>query len=215
MKLKTIITIVLIAVVEVVANAQTLSPSMEKAISVCQELSKAIENSSTAPLKAANVALKAADIVDFGDLALHKGKDLDVNGHFVFDEEFVDSLIVNRKVLDFSKKYAEKRANRGSTGVNGRIRLTTRALKAGHSAIWKTVNRGTAEFSVVAEPGGLLTMTIRDAKGKVLYAETVKNKQGEAMRKAQLQLPENKMSTLYIEVVNHSKQDTSFALLKN
>ena len=124
MKLKTIITIVLIAVVGAVTNAQTLSPSMEKAISVCQELSKAIGNISTTPLKAANADLKAADIVDFGDLVLHQGKDLDVNGHFIFDEEFVDSLIVNRKVLEFSKKYAERRANRGSTGVNGRIRLT-------------------------------------------------------------------------------------------
>lgn len=148
-------------------------------------------------------------------MALHKGKDLDVNGHFVFDEEFVDSLIVNRKVLTFSKKYLEKRTNRGSTGVNGRIRLTTRALKAGRSATWKTTTRGTAEFAVVAEPGGLLTMTIRDAKGKVLYAETVRNKQGESMRKAQLHLPNNIKSTLYIEIANHSKQDTSFALLKN
>ncbi len=198
-----------------VANAQSLSPTMECAISACQELSNAIGRRSTASLKAANKVIKAADIVNFGDLSLHKGKELDVNGHFIFDEEFVDSLVVNHKVIDFSGKYARKRSNRGSTGVAGRIRMTTKALKAGKSAIWKTVNRGTAEFAVVAEPGGLLTMTIRDAKGKVLYAETDKNKQGKPMRKAQLKLPANKMSTLYIEIINHAKQDTSFAFLKN
>lgn len=197
------------------AYAQTLSKSMESAIAACQGVSQAIENSSTAPLKAANKVLKAADIVNFGDLSLQKGKDMNVDGHLIFDEEFVDSLIVNRKVIAFSSKYAKKRSNRGSTGVAGRIRMTTKALKAGQSATWKTVNRGTAEFAVVAEPGGLLTMTIRDSKGKVLYAETVRNKQGSPVRKAQLKLPENQMSTLYIEVVNHSTTDTSFAILKN
>lgn len=214
MKLKSIIAIALMAV-GLSANAQTLSRSMESAIAACQGVSQAIGNSSTAPLKAANKVLKAADIVNFGDLSLKKGKDLDVNGHLIFDEEFLDSLIVNRKVLAFSSRYAKKRSHRGSTGVEGRIRMTTKALKAGQSATWKTVNKGTAEFAVVAEPGGLLTMTIRNEKGKVLYAETVRNKQGAPMRKAQLKLPENESTTLLIEVVNHATTDTSFAILKN
>lgn len=214
MKLKSILAIALTAI-GLSANAQTLSRSMESAIAACQGVSQALEHSSTAPLKAANKVLKAADIVNFGDLSLKKGKDLDVNGHLIFDEEFLDSLIVNRKVLSFSSKYAKKRSSRGSTGVEGRIRMTTKALKAGQSATWKTVNKGTAEFAVVAEPGGLLTMTIRDSKGKVLYAETQNNKQGAPVRKAQIKLPENQSTTLLIEVVNHSATDTSFAIMKN
>lgn len=205
----------LLASAYITANAQTLSAPMENAISACQGLSKAIEDSSTAPLKAANKVLKAADIINFGDLSLHKGKELDLNGHFIFDEEFVDSLVANRKVLEFSRKYAEKRSHRGSTGVDGRIRMTTKALKSGQTSIWKTVNRGDAEFAVVAEAGGLLTMTIRDGAGKVLYAETKDNKKGASIRKAQLKLPENKMTTLFIEITNHSKSDSSFAFLKN
>lgn len=214
MKAKSLI-LLLLASASIVANAQTLSAPMETAIAACQGLANSIGYSSTAPLKAANKVLKAADIVNFGDLSLHKGKELDLNGHFLFDEVFVDSLISNRKVLEFSRNYAEDRTIRGSTGVDGRIRMTTKALKAGQSSVWKTVNRGDAEFAVVAEPGGLLTMTIRDASGKVLYAETKDNKKGAPMRKAQLKLPENKMTTLFIEIVNHSKSDSSFAFLKN
>lgn len=198
----------------VLVNAQTLSAPMEKAIEVCTNLSNAIGATTTSQLKAANKELKAADIVDFGDLWLEKGKDLDVDGHFVFDEEFVDSLIVNRKVLSFSSQYAKKRSRRHSTSVNGRIKMTTKALKAGQNSIWKTVNRRNAEYAIIAEPGGLFTMTIRDDKGKVLYAETVNNKRGEPVRKAKIQLPD-KATRIFIEVKNNGKNDASFALLGN
>lgn len=198
----------------VLVNAQTLSAPMEKAIEVCTNLSNAIGATTTSQLKAANKELKAADIVDFGDLWLEKGKDLDVDGHFIFDEEFVDSLIVNRKVLSFSSQYAKKRSRRHSTSVNGRIKMTTKALKAGQNSIWKTVNRRNAEYAIIAEPGGLFTMTIRDDKGKVLYAETVNNKRGEPVRKARIQLPD-KATRIFIEVKNNGKNDASFALLGN
>lgn len=211
---RTIIFSILLIGFSVVINAQTLSSSMEKAIEACTNLSNAIGATTTSQLKAANKELKAADIVNFGDLWLEKGKDLCVDGHFIFDEEFVDSLIVNRKVLNFSSRYAKKRSNRASTNVNGRIKMTTKALKAGQNSIWKTVNRRNAEYAVVAEPGGLFTMTIRDDKGNVLYAETVNNKKGEPVRKAKIQLPD-KATRIFIEIKNNGKNDASFALLGN
>ncbi len=211
---RTIIFSVLLMGFSVLINAQTLSAPMEKAIAACTNLSNAIGATTTSQLKAANKELKAADIVDFGDLWLEKGKDLSVDGHFIFDEEFVDSLIVNRKVLDFSSRYAKKRSNRASTSINGRIKMTTRALKAGQNSIWKTVNRRNAEYAIVAEPGGLFTMTIRDDNGKVLYAETINNKKGESVRKAKIQLPD-KATRIFIEVKNNGKNDASFALLGN
>ena len=211
---RTIIISALILGISVFGKAQTLSAPMEKAIEACINLSKAIETTTTSQLKAANKALRAADIVDFGDLWLEKGKDLSVDGHFIFDEEFVDSLIVNRKVIDFSSHYAKLRSSRASTNVNGRIKMTTKALKAGQNSIWKTVNRRNAEYAIVAEPGGLFTMTIRDNKGKVLYAETVNNKKGEPVRKAKIQLPD-KATRIFIEIKNNGKNNASFALLGN
>lgn len=198
----------------ILINAQTLSAPMEKAIEACTNLSNAIGATTTSQLKAANKELKAADIVNFGDLWLEKGQDISLNGHFIFDEVFVDSLIVNRKVIDFSGTYAKKRSARGSTGVNGRVKMTTKALKAGQNAIWKTVNRRNAEYAIVAEPCGLFTMTIRDDNGNVLYAETVSNKKGEPVRKAQIQLPD-KATRIFIEIKNNGKNDASFALLGN
>lgn len=209
-----VICLVLLWCLNIIATAQEMSPAMTKAIAVCEDMAKAIGVSTTSQLRAANKALKEADIVNFGDLWLEKGKDIDVNGHFIFDEEFVDSLIVNQKVIDFSSSYANKRSNRGSSGKKGRIKMTTKALKAGTSSIWKTLNRNDAEYAVVAEPGGLFTMTIRDEKGKVLYAETENNKKGDTVRQAKMQLP-NKATKLYIEIKNCGKNDASFALLGN
>lgn len=205
---------VLIWGMSILGNAQTLSAPMEKAIEACTNLSNAIGVATTSQLKAANKMLKAADIVDFGDLRLEKGKVLSVDGHFIFDEEFVDSLIVNRKVINFSSHYAKLRSHRASTNVKGRIKMTTKALSAGQSSIWKTANRRNAEYAIVAEPGGLFTMTIRDQKGKVLYAETVNNKKGASVRKARIQLPD-KATRIFIEVKNNGKNDASFAILGN
>ncbi len=211
---RTIIFLSILLGISLFSNAQTLSAPMEKAIEVCTNLSNAIGATTTSQLKSANKALKAADIVDFGDLWLEKGEDLSVDGHFIFDEEFIDSLIVNRRVIDFSSHYAKLRNSRASTNVNGRIKMTTKALKAGQNSIWKTVNRRNAEYAIVAEPGGFFTMTIRDDKGNVLYAETVNNKKGEPIRKAKIQLPD-KATRIFIDVKNNGKNDASFALLGN
>lgn len=213
--MKKILSLILLIAAGLCVDAQTLSEQMESAVEICQNLSMAISTSSTAQLKAANKSFKAANLVEFGFLRHEKGNELDINGHFLFDEDFIDSLIVNRKIIEYSKKYAQKRAQRGSQGVSGRIQLTTKALKAGEKSVWKTVNRDVAEYALVAEPGGLFTMTIRDVDGKLLYTETENNKKGASVRKAHMKLPSNKRTTLLIEIVNRGKNDASFALLGN
>lgn len=209
---RAIVSFALLLGLNICAYTQTLSTQMEKAIEICTNLSNAIGSTTTSQLKAANKELKEADIVDFGDIWLVKGKDISVDCHFVFDEEFIDSLIENRKVIEFSSQYLKKR--RSTRNINGPIKMTTRALKAGQNSIWKTTNRRNAEYAIVAEPGGLFTMTIRDEKGNVLYAETEKNKIGEPVRKAKFQLPD-KATKIFIEVKNNGKTDASFALLGN
>jgi len=192
-----------------------LSAPMEKAVDACKNIANAMASMNAEQLKAANKVLKAADIVNFGNLRLVQGKDMSVDGHFIFDEEFVDSLIVNRKVREFSSRYAKKRgSNRGSTGVNGRIKMTTKALKAGQSATWKTSNHKTAEYAIVAEPGGLFTMTIRNETGKIVYTETVNNKRGAEVRKVRIPLPDYH-TKIFLDIKNNSKTDASFAILSN
>lgn len=212
--MKKFIVLIISVVLGLSGYAQKVSAPMEKAVAACTLLSKAIGSTNTSSLKAANKQLREADIVPFKDLWIAGGKDISVDGHFIFDEEFVDSLVSNRAVIKFSSKYAEKRTSRGSTGKPGRIKMTTKALKAGASAVWKTVNRKNVEYALVAEPGGLFTMTIKDEKGNILYSETKDNKKGAAVRKASFTLPD-KSTRILIEVKNNGKSDASFALLSN
>lgn len=207
---KTLASILCISL-SLIASAQKLSVEMESAISICEEMSKAVGSSNTSQLQVANKSLKKAKLENFGDLWLIKGNILEINGHFLFDEEFVDSLIVNRKVIGFSKNYAQKRNNRSSSS-GGKVKMTTKALKAGKTAVWKTLNRQIAEYALISEPGGLFTMTITDENGRVLYAETTNNKQGAAIRKAKIQLPE-KPTIIHIEISNRGRHNASFALL--
>lgn len=210
------ITILFLALGMAFAVKGQLSEEMERAVGICKSISDAVYGSSTAPLKAANRGFKSANIIEFGFLRLEKGNsEMDIDGHLLFDEEFIDSLIVNRKVIAFSKKYNEKRRNRASAGKKGSIQLSTKALGAGQKAVWKTFNRDIAEYALVAEPNGLFTMTIRDDKGNVLYAETKDNKKGAPVRRARLELPSGKRTNLLIEVVNRGDRDASFALLGN
>lgn len=195
-------------------HAQELSPAMENAITICSNLSKTIEGSNLSQLKAINKEFRNAKIENFGDLWPTKGKELALDKHFIFDEDFVDSLIVNRKVIEFSAQYARLRSSRSASGRPGRVKITTKAIKAGQKAEWKTVNRDVAEYALVSEPGGLFTMTVRDEKGKVLYTETVKNKAGDSVRRAKMQLPDA-TTPILIEVKNCGKNDASFALIGN
>lgn len=193
-----------------------MSEAMTKAIAICTKISKAIDplNTSVDQLRQANAELKNAKIENFSDLRIDKGTDISVDGHFIFDEKFIDSVIVNRKIISISSIYARNR-NRGcSSSTKGRIKMTTKALKAGQTCVWKTVNKDNPEFALIAEPTGLFTMTIRDEKGKTLYAETRNHKKGDSIRKAKLKLPDVATKIL-IEVKNCGDNDASFALLSD
>ena len=107
MKIRALIFILLISI-GYHANAQTLSEPMETAVEICKNLSNAIRTSSTAALKAENNRLKTADIIEFNALRLESGEEINLNGHFLFDEVFIDSLIQNRKIIEFASIYAKK-----------------------------------------------------------------------------------------------------------
>jgi hypothetical protein len=206
----------MIAILSTHAIAQTLSQEMQDAINICISLTEAIGADSNSQLKAANKKLKDADIKYFGNLRLQQGEETSLNGHFIFDEVFVDSLIVNRKVHKFAQKYATARSMRGATTDNEKVQMTNKALKKGAKAIWKTTSsRNITEFALIAEPNGLFTLNIKDKTGNSLYTETVNYKKGDAVRKAVITLPQQtKSTTLLIEITNCGKTDASFALLK-
>lgn len=210
---KLLLAIILCVGASIGTGAQTLSREMSSAISACSKLSTAIGSESTPALRAAGKALRACKTTDFNSLRLASGKEAHLDGHYIFDEEFADSLVVNRKVHRFAQRYAARRANRGISPRPGQVMLTTKALNAGTRASWKVRGRAKGEFAVVAEPGGRLTMRILDNKGRVLYSDVKDVKKGAPMRSAIVNLPASSTTEVLIEVSNCGPKATSFAIL--
>ncbi|MDE7381841.1 MAG: hypothetical protein K2N03_06935 [Muribaculaceae bacterium] len=192
--------------------AVTLSKEMEEAVDICKSISDGFLTYDLAKIKNGNERLKKIGINDWSTLHLSKGKELNINGHLLFDEVFLDSIIKNHKHIVFAQKYLKQRGVRGvSSGRKSKIKMTTKGLPAGGAASWKASGSNSAEIALVAEPRGLLTMTIRDEKGKSLFTETVKNKKGDSVRKIKVTLPKTR-TRFFIEVKNYGDA-TSFALI--
>lgn len=208
--MKRIITafIVILLTVSGQVCAQTV---VDKAIDACIGISAAAREGSTTKMKSSLAALRACDA---SPLVLRvEGQQGDLDGHMVFDEEYIDSLISNRMVLKEAKRYAKMRNTRG-TGASA-CRIGTYVADPGASLTFKTSGRGQKTVGVVGEPDGMFSMTITDKAKKQLYTDTKDVKKGQNSRRATVTLPEKSATTIYITVTNRGKQAKSFALITN
>lgn len=99
---------------------QIFSTNMQVAYEACLSMRKAIGSGSQTSLRAANEAFAACETKTFDVLRCLTPDPLSLDGHFVFDEVFVDDLIEGRDVYKFAQRYAKREKDRG-TSSSGRI----------------------------------------------------------------------------------------------
>ena len=167
MKKLFIIDTLLIAMTMTVAAQQKLSPQSQKLFDACWALRTAISSGNTSSLKSANTAFKSCKAGDFSSLRLISPKQTSLNGFFVWDEDVVDELIAGRNARKFAQKYAENRAVRGASGKGGYVK--TLMVKKNGNTKFSFTTRDLEELSIIAEPGGKLTIRIYDTKAKKWY----------------------------------------------
>lgn len=213
MKKLLFIATLLITMTATVAAQKKLSTQSQKLFDACWALRTAISTGNTSSMKSANAAFKACKAGDFSSLRLISPKQTSLNGFFVWDEDFVDELIAGRNVRKFAQKYAESRAVRGASGKGGYVK--TLMVKKNGSTKFSFATRDLEELSVIAEPGGKVTVRIYDTKAKKWYNDTEDVKRGRDFRTHIIQFPKNVVTTLEVEVINCSKKDISFAVLSN
>ena len=199
--------------VGILAKAQP-TPEVQATIDACLALRAAIGAGSTEGLKQANKALKACDVKPFNKLRCREEQQPSLNGHFVFEPEFVDSLILNRKVYKFAQQYAD-RAVRRSTSSSGKVFAKTCMVKGKKSTTYTLVAKGTQYIAVVTEPKGFVTLRIHDKTNDKWYNDTDDVNIGRPSRIQTLDLPKDKNSLLEIEIINTSKKDMSFVIIGN
>ena len=210
--MKRILLLIAILFVGILAKAQP-TPEVQAAIDACLALRAAVGAGSTEGLKQANKALKACDVQPFNKLRC-RDEQPSLKGHFVFEPEFVDSLIQNRKVYKFAQQYVDRSAGR-STSSSGKVFAKTCMVKGKKSTTYTLPAKGTQYIAVVTEPKGLVTLRIHDKTNDVWYNDTDDVNTGRPSRIQTLNLPKDKNSLLEIEVINTSKKDISFVIIGN
>ena len=103
--MKKILVIVFVLLQAVSVSAQQLSQDMQNVYNACMSMREAISAGNTSGLRAANKKLKDCAVNPFTSLHYVDENPLSLDGHFVFDEVFVDSLIDGRDVYKFAQRY--------------------------------------------------------------------------------------------------------------
>ncbi len=198
-----------------IAIAQSIT-EITPVLNACNALRDAISSGSNETLRNANTQYKQIPTKEFASLRKIAGEEISLNGHFVFDPVFIDSLIVNRKTYNFAQRYAELRTHRGTGAtMGGKIFTKTSAIKKRSSIKYSFPSRGHQEIAVVTEPGGAVTLKIYDKTNDKWYRDTEDIREGKSYRSHAFDLPTNKISTLEVEITNTTDRDISFVIIGN
>ena len=213
---KIILTTICLALSIFSLPAQKLSPKMQSTYDACLQLQTAIGSGNTPTLREANQNLKDCKTTYFSSLEVEEEEfQPSFNGHFLFDYEFVDSLIVNRAVYQFAQRYAERCAERSIFSSSSDV-YTRCCMVGGKTSTKMTyVSRGHQELALVTEPGGLITIRIHDLKHNKWYNDNTMENEGISSRIHVFDLPKNEVATIEVEVINRSEKDVSFVIICN
>jgi hypothetical protein len=212
---KIVLTIIALLLVASGAKAQSLLPEVQATYDACLSLQTAINTGSNSELRAANKMLKESNPKDFSSLRIVGDEQLSLDGHFVFDYEFVDSLIVNREVFKFAQRYAERASERSTSSTSGDVFTKTCMVKGKSSTKFTFASRGHQELAFVAEPGGMITVRVHNLSYDTWYKDPDKENKGKPSRIIVFDLPTDIWSSIEVEVINKAKKDVSFVVIKN
>lgn len=199
------------------AFAQDETMSIDDVVNACIALQEADEKKDPKAMRQAADSLRAQNATAFTSLRCKDDTIQSLNGHFVFNDIFVDSLMVGANPYDNADNINRSTTHRGQN-PNGTILTKTCMVKAGKSTKYSFASRGRQELAVVAEAGGLVTMKIHVTNTAGLdewHSDTEDVKKGRPHRKTAFDLPKDKRNTVELEVVNCSGKDISFVVISN
>lgn len=187
-------------------------------VTICLSIRSALENKNMDELKLANTALKKCEAkAEFRSLRCNDNNILSLNGHFVYDEVFIDSIIEGKSLYDFADQYASERGTRGQK-YTGSALMVNKAVKKSSSSKYTFLSRGHQELAVITEPGGMITLRIHVTNKDGLdarYNDTENVVKGQPYRVKSFDLPETQNNKVELEIINCGKKDISFVILSN
>ena len=191
--------------------------SIDDAFDAFVAMQKSLANEDSVALTDAARKLRNAKVAMFSSLRCKDDSVASLNGHFVFDEDFADSVALGKDVYDNSDSIARTTNNRGQTS-DGSILTKTCLVKVGKSTKYTFVSRGIQELGVVTEPGGKVAVRIHVTNNSGLNEWNNDNKnakKGTSRFKTVFTLPVDKNNKVELEVINRGKKNISFVVISN
>lgn len=212
--MKRLLSVALLLVLTVFASmGQDLSDDVQTVYDACIALRTAAEAGSAPKMQEANMRLKGVRIGYFVTLKKVSGENISMNDHFVFDYEFIDSLLVNRKVYSFAQKYLERTSHRGISTSNT-VFMKTCCIKAEDTVKFKFKAQKKQELALVTEPGGLVNLKVYDSRNDIWHNDDDGLNTGKSNHKRVFDIPEGTTDVI-LEVINKTGKDLSFVIISN
>lgn len=219
--MKRLLLIIALTFSALLATAQTESKDsldIQSVIDACINLRDAVANDDTAAIRQSATEMRALQLSGFGSLRCWDDTIASLNGHLVFDENFADSIVVNKEAFNRADEInRETEALRGQN-PDGSIATKSCFVKAKSSTTYSFRAKGYQELAVVAEAGGLVTMKIHVTNIAGLderHDDTKDVLQGQSYRKTSFDLPTDLSNLVELVVFNCGDKDISFVVISN
>lgn len=202
---------------QTVDNETTEPMSIDAAFEACSAMQEAVERNDTAALARAASRLKLENVKPFSQMRCKDENIESLDGHFVFNEEFVDSLAAGKDAFANADKINSTSTKRGRT-TDGKIFSKSCLVKADGKTVYTFPSRGRQELGVIAEAGGRVAVRIHvtNRKGLNEWHNDNKNAVNGARRyRTAFSLPDDTVNTVTLEVINKSPKDISFVVIGN
>lgn len=203
-----------------VARAQEIeidSMSIDAVFEACAALQESLENNDTTALVDAATKLKKAKATSFTSLRCKDDTISSLNGHFIFNEVFVDSLAAGKDAYSNADDINRSTTHRGQTS-DGSILTKTCFVKAGKSTKYTFASRGRQELGIITEPGGRVYVRVHVTNPNGFDARYNDDKnavKGTRRYRRSFDLPIKQRNTVELEVINRGNKDTSFVVISN
>lgn len=196
---------------------ETDSMSIDAVFEACAAMQESLENNDTTALVDAASRFKNSGATSFTSLRCKDDTVHSINGHFVFNEVFVDSLVSGNDAYGNADIINRATTHRGQT-IDGNILTKTCFVKVGKSTKYTFTSRGKQELGIIAEPGGKLYVRVHVTNRNGLDARYNDDKNavnGTRRYRKAFNLPINQRNTVELEVINKGRKDTSFVVISN
>lgn len=193
------------------------SMSIDVVFEACAAMQESLEKNDTTALLEAASKLRNSKATSFTSLRCKDDTIHSMNGHFVFNDVFVDSLAAGNDAYSNADKINRATIHRGQT-ANGSILTKTCFVKAGKSTRYTFASRGKQELGIIAEPGGKLYVRVHVTNRyglDVRYNDDKNAVNGTRLYRKSFNLPMNQRNTVELEVINKGSKDTSFVVISN